>query len=791
MAVPERTPGGWVPARPTLVAVLVCTAAVLTLCWPILRGDFLAGPHSDQFIAGYGFRLFGAEQFRETGHIPLWNPYLFGGLPFVAAMHGDIFYPTAWLRWIFPTDFAMSLGFVAHIALAGIGMYLLLRALRLGWTAALVGGLAYELTGMTVSMVSPGHDGKLFVTALAPLLFLALLRAIREGRLWGYGMTALMVGLSLHGHPQLSYYLLVAAGLWAAWLVFGDPERPRDRPWYVPVTLGVVAVALGVGLYAIQLLPALEYQPYSPRAELGPSRGWEYATGFSFPPAELPSIILPQFNGILEGYWGQNGIKLHTEYLGGAVLVLAILGVGYGGALRGIKLALGGIAGLFLLVALGGHTPFYRLWYELMPMMKSVRAPGMAFFVVSFVTAIFAGWGIERLLAREVKAGVLLGWCGAVAAFGLLGAAGALQPVAEGLAGERARMFAASNAAALQLGGIRLLGVMLAAGAVLFVAVRGGLTGWQAAVALGAVVAADLWTVDRRFVVFQPPASVTYANDPITSRLRSETMPFRVLDPAGGYEPYGVFTQKKSWLMAYGIPTLLGYHGNEIRFFDELLGEKNLWKNQLSPNLWDLYAVRFLLLGHPQDIPGFHQVIGPVNITPGGSGVLYEADSATRWVRVVAGAVKLPEDQIPPTVVDPRFPVEAVALLPDTSTADVLPLTGQLPTAPATIATLAAWTPGGMTVTLEGRDERTTYLLVGENWYTGWRAEVDGKPARVLRADHALMLVPLPPGAREVRLTFVSPSYVKGRAVSLAALTGTALLLLAGPLARRRQGANV
>ena len=79
--------------------------------------------------------------FRQTGHIPEWNPYLFGGLPYIAAMHGDIFYPTAWLRWFLPIDTAMNLGFFSHIVLAGVTMYAFLRALRVEldrgcWSAA-------------------------------------------------------------------------------------------------------------------------------------------------------------------------------------------------------------------------------------------------------------------------------------------------------------------------------------------------------------------------------------------------------------------------------------------------------------------------------------------------------------------------------------------------------------------------------------------------------------------------------------------------------------------------------
>ena len=51
---------------------------------------------------------------------PLWNPYLMGGMPYVAAMHGDIFYPTFLLRLLLPTDVAMTWGFVLHLMLAGV-----------------------------------------------------------------------------------------------------------------------------------------------------------------------------------------------------------------------------------------------------------------------------------------------------------------------------------------------------------------------------------------------------------------------------------------------------------------------------------------------------------------------------------------------------------------------------------------------------------------------------------------------------------------------------------------------
>src|SRR5215213_1192585 len=67
-------------------AALVYAIGTMSLGYPALAGRFLVNPHSDQYIAGYAFREFAATTLRTTGHFPLWNPYLFGGMPYIAAM---------------------------------------------------------------------------------------------------------------------------------------------------------------------------------------------------------------------------------------------------------------------------------------------------------------------------------------------------------------------------------------------------------------------------------------------------------------------------------------------------------------------------------------------------------------------------------------------------------------------------------------------------------------------------------------------------------------------------------
>jgi hypothetical protein len=368
-----------------------------------------------------------------------------------------------------------------------------------------------------------------------------------------------------------------------------------------------------------------------------------------------------------------------------------------------------------------------------------------------------------------------------IGAVALLGAAGILQSFATALASAEQASRVAANAGPLQVGALRLLLVVALGGAGLWAIWAGRLTGPLAATALALLVIGDLWSIDRLFFQFREPAAQLFHDDEITSRLRREPGPFRVLD-AGVYQG--------SYLMAHNVLTMLGYHGNEIRFYDELLGGKGQWRFAGSPSLHDLLSVRFVLLPEAQAVPGFHLVLGPVPTTPGSRGILLERDTIPAYVRVVPGAAKLVEDQVAPTVIDPRFPRDAVVLYPDTAavTPEVI-RGGQMPVAAQVKPSLAEWAPGRMRITLAGRDPRQTYLIVSENWYPDWHADVDGKPVPVLRGDYALLSVVLPPGAREVRLHFASAAYARGKLVTSLALL-LALGLMLQPLWSRRKAAD-
>ena len=185
------------------------------------------------------------------------------------------------------------------------------------------------------------------------------------------------------------------------------------------------------------------------------------------------------------------------------------------------------------------------------------------------------------------------------------------------------------------------------------------------------------------------------------------------------------------------------------------------------------HAVQFmtLQLDAGTQIPGYSKALGPVSLPSfegrrAPAGFLFQRDTPAQWVRVVPLAMKVPEDRIIPTVVDASFPPNMIALFPDSTTIPGATEPGGVADSTSLTASLTSWEEGAMTVAISGSEDRTRYLLVAENWHPGWQATIDGQPATTHRANHAMLSVALPPGAREVKLTFVTPGYGAGKGIT-------------------------
>ncbi|MGH7457590.1 MAG: YfhO family protein [Longimicrobiaceae bacterium] len=740
----------------------------------LLPGRHIFG--TDYLAAGYFFQDFINDRFAQ-GAIPAWVPYLYGGVPFFANP-ASLFYPVRLVAdLLLPTDRIFPALFIVQFAAAGAGMYLLARELGCRRWVSLVAGLAFQFTGVTASWVYAGHDGRIITGTLAPLLLFFLHRGVRTGGLAPFAGAAATLGCVLLSFQiQTAYYLLLGAALWSFFCLFHLGIYERSKALAGRVALGLGAVLFGFALAAVNFLPFLGYVGESPRGAEG-GRGYEYSVSWSMPPAEVIGLAVPEQSGasvsdpetgepMFPEYDGANPFKLHTEYAGATVIVLLALAVAYSRRSRYLWFFLG-LSLFALTLAFGGHTPIYRLYYELLPGTKRFRAPDLAFFLVPVALAAVAAISLERLaLLREVpgrqrQAGldplrlvprVAAGVVAAALAGALVNAGNA--EVALGWA--RFAFFAALVGGALWLWSSRRVGTV------------------AAAAILALATTADLWIVGKRFLHTIPPPSQTFAADDVARFLDSQPDPFRVWVlpfPAGtAYRNHG------DYLMLFDVEQAGGEHGNQLQRYNEFVGAGEDvyvdWHNFLQyPVFLNLANIRYIVSGvELQGLPEVHR----------GSALVYQnPGSLPRAWLVPEVVVAEPPRGALAAMKEPGFDPRVQAVVYDSVpglSSNRGPLRGR--------AEVLVHEPSRVVVRTSA--DRASLLVLADNFHRDWRVTVDGEPGKLVRANHTFRGVPLAPGAHQVVFEFKPAELYTGLAIYLAGfglLAGYGALLLA----RRRK----
>jgi hypothetical protein len=791
----ERVPGWLAPAL----------YAIVTL---ILFREFVFGFKNilgtDTVALGYFARNFYTHFLRDLGSFPLWNPLLFGGLPFVDGMHGDIFYPIS-LLLVF-LDPARSWGWklVLHVFLAGTFTYLWLRGIGLGRGSALFGGLVYMLGAHLISLVYPGHDGKLFVAALTPLAFWLTERAVTRRGLPDFAFLALSVTLLLlTAHMQLAYFAVWGVTLYFVFRLIQIWRRER-RPGTMARLFGLFALAglAGTAAAAVQLVPPYLYlKTWSHRVEktvdAEAERGYEYATSWSLHPEEAAGLVIPEFAGdnisTADGrqnntYWGRNPFKLNAEYAGLVPLLLVPLLFLRRRDPRAWFFV--GLGTLSLLFALGATTPAFRIFYHLVPGVKLFRAPSTIVFLLGLSVATLGALGLERFLEagrEEQEAGrrarlYLWGAVGALAVVALLAASGGLLSIWQtvlypGITPQKEAALAA-NLPAIRTGtGLAfLLALLLAA---TWEALARGLVGRQLAlVALAILATADLWRVDRAFItgtvalneVAVDPA--LYHADPTIHFLqerRDAGEVFRVLDLGA----YGT-----NVLAVHGLEQVAGHHGNEIGRYRTLVGGdavENVAASELR--LLDLVNAAYLVSPQPIEAPGFTEVFR------GSRSLVYRNENALPRAFMVGRAEIVEDDAAVAHILSRDFDFAERAALAE-------PLPEGIRIEPDPVGEVEWIARANDQATLRVQTDRPALLIVTDNFFPAWQATVDGAPTPILRADHTFRAVPVPAGEHEVALTYRS-GVLRASALAsggmLVLLLGTGVI---GSLLRRRRSAR-
>jgi hypothetical protein len=726
---------------------------------------------TDMVPMGYMMRQVVADYWKAEGTIPLWDPYILGGLPVVDAMHGDLFYPASIFYLLMPLHKALGYKIILHVWLAGVTMYFMLRTLGLRRGSSLVGALGYMTAPYFLSLIYAGHDAKMFVTALFPLSVLLLERLIREPKLLYSALFGGSIGLLLlTSHPQMAYFASWGLGLY---LVLGLARRENRKTLARGIGFVVLALLVGVAIGCVQFLPTYFYTTsFSPRTG---GVSLEYATSWSLHPEEIVSLLYPSFGGYLDDYWGRNPFKLNAESPGPLVLLLAL--GGFVLFLRKRRMLPWLVLFIFCpLYALGAHTPVFKAIFYAVPVAKFLRAPSLIMFMFSCAACVLAAHFTDTMLdakqARSRKK--LLTYLLIVlvvltviftAGKGMLYDAwgGVFRGLADGNL-DTARQ----TGRGLNLDAMLLL--VLGGGLLLLMQSRYRLN-WDGGLLVGAALIGIMATALPHSMRFVDYISVSdfKRSDPMIEYIRRDKGVYRVLPVTGS-------AYDRNYLPMFGIETANGFYDNRVRYYDTLVGEgfNGLFSNA---NIMRIANVKYVLatrrLEHP--LLELDQDFGRAFVYRNGA-FLPRAYVVHRATVVESDSVAL--DIVRRAAFDPA---SEVVLASGRS------LDGGYPTEDE-VVTIEEYDLNH--VTMKTRVTSPGYLCYSGNWLPYWSAYVDGSETEVLRCNVAMCAVPLEPGHHTVELKYRSRWFRVGAYLCLAAcafLGISVLVCLKGwPFARKR-----
>lgn len=345
----------------------------------------------------------------HAGHLPLWNAYTWAGQPVLGSGLPGLLNP---LILFFASVLPLSGGelsfsvlnwlFIVLHSLGGWFCYLFCRGIALGVLPSLVGGLAFASTGF---FGTEPHWDLASGAVLTPLIFLFAFRMWDRGRIvQSAAPLGLVLGLSwLTGHheiPLMNCYEVLLVSL--AIIAYRFASK-RSIDWSIA---GGSTLAFGLAFIvsAVQTLPLVEFGREAKRW-VGMAEPIAWNTKVSYDVHQLYSMQWHEFLNFLVP--PDPSLAPCSDYVGLTILALAVLALVYTRANRHVPMLT--ILGSFaLLYSLGGHTPFHRVLYQVLPMLDKARAPGRGLYVVGFFISALAAIGFSILSKGASRKNV--GW---------------------------------------------------------------------------------------------------------------------------------------------------------------------------------------------------------------------------------------------------------------------------------------------------------------------------------------------------------------------------------------------
>lgn len=331
----------------------------------------------------YPWKKFTIDTFRK-GELPLWNPYSFSGNPHLANFQSAVLSPFNLLFFVFPFIDAWSILILVQPLLAGLFMYLFVRAIGVIRIGALISSVSFMFCGFMVVWMAYGTLG--FAIVYLPLALLAVEKFFQTKKFLFLLLLVFTIPLSFFsGHFQISLYFL--AGLVSYILFKGIVTKNAANALYL-----LLFTVFGLALSLPQLLPSIEFYKHAVRSEI-------FQISEAIPVQYLVTIIAPDFfgNPVTRNDWFGHYAEW-AGFIGTIPLILAIYAVFAPNSPREKRQIIIFFAAMVIIsLILAVNSPLSTFLISLKIPVLSTSALSRIIVLFSFSFAVLAGFGFESL----------------------------------------------------------------------------------------------------------------------------------------------------------------------------------------------------------------------------------------------------------------------------------------------------------------------------------------------------------------------------------------------------------
>jgi hypothetical protein len=376
---------------PTLLPILLLLGFTLIFLYKLVSLQPIAiGNVEDHLRILFPYHTYDAQWLKSLT-VPLWNPYSLSGFPYLASMRCHIFYPTSLLFLILPVHLGMNLSMIIHVFLAGSLMFFLARVLGLGRFSSLVSALAFMFSGYLLNDLWWGHEERLTGLMWTPAIFAFFLKATDGFKLRFAVLSGVAFAMALFsGHLQVPYYSLFALFLFTLFTIARHLLQSEPRAALNSSLCFLVVTAVGIGIAAIQILPAIELTRHSIRA---PSQeSFSFFTRWSMHYSYILTFLFPRLSVI-----GRQSFAFPPAlgYIGILPLCMVCLSFTYRKSRHIYFWML--LLVVSLTLAVGRYTPLYAYLYRYFPGFSAFRNPIFWIFLYVFSSSVLSGFGAQAM----------------------------------------------------------------------------------------------------------------------------------------------------------------------------------------------------------------------------------------------------------------------------------------------------------------------------------------------------------------------------------------------------------